>query len=155
YQSVLQTAQLLATKQPQNGWQPSAIGENRTAILIRRRYLKVAVHTGCRCRCRANPYGLCPSTEKHQFMPDTCQCRCRNQNQSAECAKRSNEFGVMFWDQDQCRCRCPQFLESYLYKIDPPVQKCSTGNRFDDKHECRYVNDLFARKNVIKSKLSS
>lgn len=132
YESVLQIAQTIQMS-------PSEYPATNTSKLmhIRRRVAKVAIHTGCECRCKTNPTGTCLSVH-HRFHNDTCRCECQNRGVSSLCAQHITPFGTKFWSEEECQCKCPQYLTPYVVQQDNPRILCSSNFIFDDTL-CRFA----------------
>ncbi|XP_046908971.1 uncharacterized protein LOC124490493 [Dermatophagoides farinae] len=105
------------------------------------RKVQVAYHTGCQCYCRQHLMNQC-SNQRQKFYNDSCRCECRPDlvHERFECTKRLTIHGHMFWDNDRCECRCPQFYYAYKHHLHPMSIDtfCPRGHRFD-MNNCKCI----------------
>lgn len=106
------------------------------------RKIQIAYHTGCQCYCRQQQQQQCENNRK-QFFNDSCQCECRLDlaDEQFDCSKRFTRHGHMFWDNDRCECRCPQFYYEYIHHLNPLLSMnnqyyCPNGH-YLDQNSCK------------------
>ncbi|KAH9425502.1 Nucleolar complex protein 3 [Dermatophagoides pteronyssinus] len=103
------------------------------------RKIQIAYHTGCQCYCRQQQQ-QCENNRK-QFFNDSCQCECRLDlaDEQFDCSKRFTRHGHMFWDNNRCECRCPQFYYEYIHHLNPLLSMnnqyyCPNGHYLDQNN---------------------
>ncbi|OTF75047.1 VEGF protein-like protein [Euroglyphus maynei] len=131
YKTVIQTGQ--------------SIDHNGMKKLFRRK-IQVAYHTGCQCQCRQNP--RCQNI-RQKFYDDSCRCECRPEiaTERFECSKRLTIHGHMFWDNDRCECRCPQFYYAYIHHLNPmPSDTYCPSGHYLQLNNCRCIRQ---KNNII------